>query len=781
MALHRTPSTPLFLSLFLAVAACGGGGEEVAPAGSARSQAAATPQVVALHVSPPQVVVAVGEQVALMVIVELDDGTVRPAAAAEVVETIDDSTIATLDNTVVSGVAEGHATLTVRDPLAPAVAAESVPVVVATRTAPVVERLGVGEASPGDLLPIFGSHLTSPLGDTTVTLAGLDAEVVEAGPQILVVRVPADAVGGAVAVTVAGRAAEHRPGLHVALPVADDPAANRYTVATGSAPGEVSIHFVVDLPDHTPVAVTAANNGSNWNGHRIESAGGEILAGTPAVGEGYGYFSDLPGDRYRILTVDNGEVVVPYSTGELMVEPTKPRSARVSLLPATDDGRVASRFALNFADITLVGAARGAFLVDDAEVVANATGDTVHFRLTDLRDGANRPLPDHTRIAITAVNNGCDWQGHRIESWGGEILGGEPATGSGYGYFSTLDGDAYRIFTVQDGMVEGDYTPDPVTVRARFTGQAMLQAVLARADKTIAVRGAVAITPISLVPPSADAAHATVAPHALFADGGDHRATLTVSGLAAPAGRTLPAGTQVAVTVADNGSDGGGYRVRSVGGGIVGGTPVAGSGFGYASNLDGDTLRLFPLAGGGVEIVYTDDAIALGTGETATARIQLLPADGNGVVIDNDAILVAEVTLAGATGGRIDAAGQGAPGEVIAYTATDLTDALGAPLSDESRLAVTVADHGSEYHGSPMSSAGGTLYGGAAAAEGAYGYRGDLNADAYQIFTVTSGSISGWVQLPAGRGTTLLQLLPATPDGHVIGRRAMAIRSVVVQ
>jgi len=723
----------------------------------------------------------VGEPVAVAVIAELDDGSARPAAPEEVSVTIDNPAIATVDGTVVSGMAEGRATLTVRDPLDPAVPAESVPVVVATRMAPVVERLGVDEASPGDLLPIFGDHLTSPLGNTTVTVAGLDAEVVEAGRQILVVRVPADAVGGGVAVTVAELEAKDRPWLHVAVPVADDPAANRYTVATGSTPGEVLIHFAVDLPDGTPVAATAANNGSNWNGHRIESAGGEILGGTPAVGEGYGYFSDLPGDLYRILTVSNGEVVVPYSTGDLMVEPTRPKVARVSLLPATGDGRVASRFAIDFADITLVGAVRGAFLVEDAEVVANRSGDTVHFRLTNLRDGASRPLPDGTRIAITAVNNGCDWQGHRIESWGGEILGGEPAVGSGYGYFSKLPGRDYRLFTVTEGVVEGDYTPDPVTVRAGFTGKAMLQAVLARSDGTIAVRGAVAITPISLVPPAADSARVSVTPQALLADGGDHRATLTALGLAAPAGRPLPTGTRVAVTVADNGSDGGGFRVRSVGGSIVGGTPVARSGFGYASDLPGDAFRLFTVVGGGVEVTYTNSGIALAAGETATARIQLLPADGDGEPIDNDAILFAEVALAGATSGRIDAAGQGVAGEVVAFTATDLTDALGAPLPDGTRLAVTVADHGSEYRGSPMSSAGGTLFGGAPAAEGRYGYRSDLTADAYQVYTVAGGAITGWLQLPDTRGTTLLQLLPATPDAHPIGRRAMAIRSVVVQ
>ncbi len=780
MATHRPAPPSLLVLLLLAVAACGGGGGSAEPPRWAASQAASTPQVVALHVSPPRVVVAVDGQVAVAVIAELDDHTARPLLPGEATLTLDRPAIASLAGTVVSGRAEGTATLTLH-PADPTIPTRTVPVVVAPRTPPVVARLGVDEASPGDLLPIFGDHLTSPLGETTVQVAGLDAPVAEAGEHILVVRLPNDLVEGGVAVSVAGLDARDRPWLHVVAPVEDDPAAGRYTVATGTTPGEVNITFEISLPDGALVAATAANNGANWQGHRIESAGGEILAGTPAVGEGYGYFSDLPGDLYRILSVSGGEVVVPYATGELMVPPTGRQVARISLLPATADGRVASRFALDFAQVDLVGASRAAFLLDDVEVVANGSGDTLHFRLTDLRDGAGRPLPDGTRVAITAVNNGSDWRGHRIESWGGRILGGEPAAGSGYGYFSDLDGGAYRLFTVHDGVAEGGYTPDPVTVRAGATGRAMLQALLARADGTVAGRGALAISPITLVAPSATEARATVEPAALLADGGDHRAEITITGLAGPGGRPLPASSRVAVTVADNGSDGGGYRVRSDGGAIVGGAPMAGSGYGYAGNLDGGAYRLFTVVEGGVKVIYTDRALTLGAGERATARIQLLPADGDGVVIDNDAILVAEVALAGATAGRFEAAGQGTAGQVIPFTATDLTDALGRPLPDATRLAVTVADHGTEYRGNAMASTGGTLFGGEAAAEGRYGYRGDLTADAYQIYTVAGGAIHGWLQLPTTRGTALLQLLPATPDGRPIGRRAMAIHAVVAQ
>ncbi len=736
--------------------------------------------MVALHLSPARVVVAAGSSVAVAVIAELDDHTARPMAAGEVELSIADPKIASVAGRVVSGLSEGRTTLTARAPLHPAVAAVSASVVVAERVDPVVTRLGIDEAGPGDLLPIFGDHLTSPLGETTVRVGDLDATVVESGRHLVVARLPSDAVSGGVAVTVAGREARDRPWLHILAPAVDDPEAGRYFVAAGSLPGETSITFTVDLPDGTPVAATAADGGAAYRGHRVESAGGKILAGVPARGGGYGYASILTGAAYRILTVEAGQVEVVYGTGNLTVAPTEQRVARVVLLPATRDGQVAGRDALALAEVEVVGARRAVFLPEDVEVVANGSGDTLHFRLTDLTDGAGRPLPDGTRIAITAANNGCDWRGHRIESAGGTILGGTAASGSGYGYFSELDGSAYRIFTVEGGEVEGDYTPDPVTVRAGSRVRAMLQALLARADGTLAGRGAIAITPISLVPPATPEARVEVAPAALLADGGDRQAVVTVTGLTGPGGRPLPEGTRLAVTVADNGSDGGGYRVHSVGGRLVGGVPVEGSGYGYFSELDGDAYRLFPVVDGTVEIVYSAADLTLPAGEQAIARLQLLPADGDGHPIDNDAILVVEVPLAGAASGRIEVAGQGAPGEVLSFRATDLTDAFGAPLPEGTRLAVTVADHGSEYRGNDVASAGGLLFGGAPAAEGRYGYRGDLTADVYPIYTVHEGEISGWLQLSEKGGTTLLQLLPATPEGRVIGRRALTIRSVVV-
>jgi hypothetical protein len=153
--------------------------------------------------------------------------------------------------------------------------------------------------------------------------------------------------------------------------------------------------------------------------------------------------------------------------------------------------------------------------------------------------------------------------------------------------------------------------------------------------------------------------------------------------------------------------------------------------------------------------------------------VQVLPATPSGNRIGFRAFAVADVSLAGYQSADVSGAGTLTPGGTATYTVSNIRDTSGNLVPDGSRIAVTADSIGvAGPDGSCcVSSAGGTVQNGDGASP---------NDGHFRYFTVQSGAIGIQFQAPAGTGTSVLQLLPADPDGNRLGFRAFAIKSISV-
>jgi hypothetical protein len=106
-------------------------------------------------------------------------------------------------------------------------------------------------------------------------------------------------------------------------------------------------------------------------------------------------------------------------------------------------------------------------------------------------------------------------------------------------------------------------------------------------------------------------------------------------------------------------------------------------------------------------------------------------------------------------------------------TVTNITDAQGRRVPDGTRVVVSTL--GGCFHRDPggncINSAGETIAGGDGSPE--------LGDARMRVFTVTGGTITFSFQ-PSASGTSVLQLLPAAPNGVRIGNQTFAIKTVSI-
>jgi hypothetical protein len=107
------------------------------------------------------------------------------------------------------------------------------------------------------------------------------------------------------------------------------------------------------------------------------------------------------------------------------------------------------------------------------------------------------------------------------------------------------------------------------------------------------------------------------------------------------------------------------------------------------------------------------------------------------------------------------------------YTVSNIRDAAGVLVPDG--VKVVVSTLGGCFHrdgaGTCISSAGGTIGGGDGSPE--------LGDARMRVFTVSGGSVTFSFQAPAS-GTSVVQVLPATPSGVRIGNRTFALKTVSI-
>ncbi len=502
----------------------------------------------------------------------------------------------------------------------------------------------------------------------------------------------------------------------------------------------------LNLPDGTKVGVTAVNHGTNYNGHPVGSAGGSIIGGESSNYSGF-----------KVFTIQNGKVTVTYSDSGIVYGPGITNTARIQLVPANDQNHITSFNAISVAEVQLAGISTGSFILSQASVIADGSANTVHFTLTDIRDALGNLVPDGTKVGVTAVNHGTNYNGHPVSSAGGSIIGGENSNYSGF-----------KVFTVQNGRVEGEYSTGSIVVSGQETKTARLQAVVAMPNNHIGSFSSFAVTPIILSAPFSDASEVVVSPGSIVADGGNNTVQITFLNLRDALGNLVPDGTKVGVTAVNHGTNYNGHPVSSAGGSIIGGENSNYSGF-----------KVFTVQNGKVTVTYSDSGIVLGPGITKTARIQLVPANDQNHITSFNAISVAEVQLAGISTGSfiLSQASVIADGSAntVHFTLTDIRDALGNLVPDGTKVGVTAVNHGTNYNGHPVSSAGGSIIGGE-----------NSNYSGFKVFTVQNGKVEGEYStgsiVVSGQQTKTarLQAVVAMPNNHIGSFSSFAVKEITL-
>jgi hypothetical protein len=136
-----------------------------------------------------------------------------------------------------------------------------------------------------------------------------------------------------------------------------------------------------------------------------------------------------------------------------------------------------------------------------------------------------------------------------------------------------------------------------------------------------------------------------------------------------------------------------------------------------------------------------------------------------------------DITLTGFQSADIDGPGAVTRTSVVTYTVSNLRDTAGNLVPDGAKVAVATIDgcFNRQPDGSScISSAGGAIVNGVQSPELGGG------DNRMKIFTVQNSSITISFQAPAQTGTSVLQLLPAQPDGNRVGNRTFVLKAIAI-
>jgi hypothetical protein len=230
-------------------------------------------------------------------------------------------------------------------------------------------------------------------------------------------------------------------------------------------------------------------------------------------------------------------------------------------------------------------------------------------------------------------------------------------------------------------------------------------------------------------------------------------------------GNLIPDGSKVVVSAAScGGRDAIGFCINSAGGQILDGT----------ASPSGSIYKFFTVQNGKVTATYADQGLAVGPGQTNTARVVLLPSDASGAILSSTALGSIPVSLAGLTSGT----GSASPGVVFAdgsdqrttVTLGNFKDAAGQPVPDGTMIAASAAScFVRNAAGFCISSAGGQIVG--------------TNPAPFfssaQLFTIANGQVvltysSQGVAFGNGQQSVTVGVMAVTPQGNAISSTAVA-------
>ncbi len=629
---------------------------------------------------------------------------------------------------VVTAVGEGTTTVVARSGAFVANAPISV-VLPTTMPAPEITALGRPVAGETDQVVIAGRHFSGLPQGNAVTIGGLQAPVIGAAHDRLVVTVPRGAQSGPVQVVVGGQVSNT-----LDLQVYPRVAAAVLHSAPFAPPAPGTSH--VDLGS----AVVWTHAGDRWlltaDPNTIGASGWSGLFGPTFVGT-------------LVVTIDgvSHEFVAspdPIDISSLIDVPGAPRAVTVQM-------RVEDRgTGLSSGGLAMVAgpAGTGAFIGE-----RYTTGDSVADTVT-LRFRVN--APDGTLFAATAV----PWYRASDGQWnngsaGGTVVGGVP----------TPNDSQFRTFVASGGEVEVTYADTGVLLRMFESVTAVVALLPANASGRIGTR------PIVEARVKVGGLHsATVVPDAVasVADGVDRPNGVSINSVRDIHGRAVIEGSKIAVTAKlwYRRSDGG-YHNGSSGGTVRGGV---------ATPNDGD-FRTVALANGEARFSYSSIPLVLDAVTTGSAVLAAVAARDDDRYYDYRPFAEGRVMVS--AGGAGAGSGTAMPATLSAtasdnrsvITLSGITDSSGRLVPDGTKVAVTAGPWYRQSDGGwSNGSFGGTILGGDATP----------NNGAFRTFSVIGGQVTftysnaGIVLGPFETATTVVAVLPADGLGRHIGVRPFA-------
>lgn len=525
---------------------------------------------------------------------------------------------------------------------------------------------------------------------------------------------------------------------------------------------QVTFQHLTDLagnpyPDGAKVVVTAGAYCFRSRPHNfcIGSHGGAIVNGEGDSPDGFGL---------KIFTVQNRRIDVIYDPGSAPpLESRTGATANIQVLPANANGNRTSDMVLDMASVTLtviesVGTSRS-----QTSTVADGLEKIVNVTFSSARDSAGQPVPDGTPFLVTVQANCFRAPGFNncIDSAGGNILSGT-ASPDGYGLAQHF---------IQNGSAVVQYSPGAVTLSFPDTATSNLQFLPSRPNGTRIGSRVFQFTPVllsSLTSPELDF------DTSVFADEGDNRLVVRLSGFKDASGSPVADGSKIAVTAQAQC-----FRdpvtnacIGSVGGVIKSGTP----------SPDGYGLQVHEIQGGAAEVVYSSEGVAMQTRSSGEVAVQILPATPNGNRIGSRAFAVARFNAVGIQTSVVSAT----PSAVVAdnnsksvnLLLTNIRDVAGNVVPDGTKVVLTPQAHcfRNPDDNTCIPSLGGVITSGTVSPEG-FGFR---------IHTVSGGQVQAAYDPDTVAlafpdvGIANIQVLPARPSGYRIGNHAFSIIPVTL-
>jgi hypothetical protein len=366
------------------------------------------------------------------------------------------------------------------------------------------------------------------------------------------------------------------------------------------------------VPDGTLLGLSAVSCASrDLNGFCIPSAGGVIIGGT----------TDPANGAYQLFPVTNGQVVLQYSSRGIGMATHQSATANVQVVSSDPNGNIISGREVVVLPLLLTSPGSAQVSVSPSDIFAGGTNVQALITAANLigSDGVT-PVPDGANIGLSTASCALrDLNGFCISSVGGALAsaGLTPVDGT-----PVAGNTAFKYFSVSGDQIKAIYSDPTIMADVNQTQVANVpMAPVDQAGQNVIGSTAFAVATINL--------HG-----ATFATGSGpttlrlgQTATITFSGIKDSAGNLLPDGS-VIYAVAFNCAtrDANGFCNSSVGGSIVGGTPVP----------NNTNFSAFTVMNGSITVGYS------ATATTGNAGIQVLPGApivGGGTIFSNKSLI----------------------------------------------------------------------------------------------------------------------------------------------